>query len=208
MAWAARRQTTREEDTAYCLLGIFNVNMPLLYGEGSKAFLRFQEEIMKVSTDLSILLWQRRASSMNGMLAAAPSSFDKDGRNPLDLPRHKTLFHITRGWTTNNAGTDLQLHIYPYLLTHDTRKIFLACVHELNSLWLAEYGIFLEELNEFNGIEVRATSSYRRATVDGDAWIKVELPSRIQNPQLSLRRLFITRHAPLNYRTTDGISGF
>lgn len=33
MAWAARRQTTREEDSAYCLLGLFNVNIPLLYGE-------------------------------------------------------------------------------------------------------------------------------------------------------------------------------
>ncbi|KAK7890727.1 hypothetical protein LTR67_007936 [Exophiala xenobiotica] len=31
--WAASRETTREEDVAYCLLGIFGVNMPLLYGE-------------------------------------------------------------------------------------------------------------------------------------------------------------------------------
>ena len=34
MSWAARRATSREEDQAYSLLGIFNVNMPLLYGEG------------------------------------------------------------------------------------------------------------------------------------------------------------------------------
>ena len=34
MSWAAPRQTTREEDTAYSLMGIFNVHMPLLYGEG------------------------------------------------------------------------------------------------------------------------------------------------------------------------------
>jgi hypothetical protein len=38
MAWASKRQTTREEDMAYCLLGIFDVNIPLLYGEGSRAF--------------------------------------------------------------------------------------------------------------------------------------------------------------------------
>lgn len=37
MAWAADRRTTRKEDIAYCLLGIFDVNMPLLYGEGDKA---------------------------------------------------------------------------------------------------------------------------------------------------------------------------
>jgi len=42
MSWASERETTRTEDLAYCLLGIFGVNMPLLYGEGSKAFLRLQ----------------------------------------------------------------------------------------------------------------------------------------------------------------------
>ena len=42
MSWASRRETTRVEDMAYCLLGIFGVNMPLLYGEGEQAFLRLQ----------------------------------------------------------------------------------------------------------------------------------------------------------------------
>jgi hypothetical protein len=57
MSWAALRQTTRTEDVAYCLLGIFDVNMPLLYGEGKKAFIRLQEEIMKVSSDQSLFAW-------------------------------------------------------------------------------------------------------------------------------------------------------
>lgn len=55
MTWAAKRETTRVEDLAYCLLGIFGINMPLLYGEGPKAFMRLQEEIIKVSDDHSIL---------------------------------------------------------------------------------------------------------------------------------------------------------
>jgi hypothetical protein len=42
MSWASERETTRTEDMAYCLLGLFGVNMPLLYGEGNKAFLRLQ----------------------------------------------------------------------------------------------------------------------------------------------------------------------
>jgi hypothetical protein len=54
MSWASTRHTTRVEDQAYCLLGLFDVNMPMLYGEGPKAFLRLQEEIMKRSSDLSI----------------------------------------------------------------------------------------------------------------------------------------------------------
>lgn len=57
MSWAYRRQATRTEDLAYSLLGIFDINMPLLYGEGSRAFQRLQEEIMKVSNDLSLFMW-------------------------------------------------------------------------------------------------------------------------------------------------------
>jgi hypothetical protein len=50
MSWATTRQTTREEDKAYSLLGIFDVYMPLIYGEGSEyAFKRLREEISKPS---------------------------------------------------------------------------------------------------------------------------------------------------------------
>ncbi|PVH80147.1 HET-domain-containing protein [Cadophora sp. DSE1049] len=45
MAWASNRNTTREEDQAYCLLGIFDVHMPLIYGEGRRAFRRLEKEI-------------------------------------------------------------------------------------------------------------------------------------------------------------------
>ncbi|RDW56715.1 hypothetical protein BP6252_14008 [Coleophoma cylindrospora] len=57
MSWAAYRETTREEDIAYCLLGIFGVNMPLLYGEGARAFTRLQEEVLKEADDHSIFAW-------------------------------------------------------------------------------------------------------------------------------------------------------
>ena len=57
MSWASKRKTTREEDMAYCLLGIFGVNMPLIYGEGEMAFIRLQEEIIKRFDDQSIFAW-------------------------------------------------------------------------------------------------------------------------------------------------------
>ncbi|KAK5742348.1 hypothetical protein LTR17_003360 [Elasticomyces elasticus] len=59
MSWAAHRETTREEDRAYCLLGIFDINMPLLYGERSKAFRRLQLEIIRQSNDESIFVFDR-----------------------------------------------------------------------------------------------------------------------------------------------------
>ncbi|KAI1742782.1 heterokaryon incompatibility protein-domain-containing protein [Xylaria scruposa] len=57
MSWASRRKTTRVEDIAYSLLGIFGVSMALLYGEGNRAFIRLQEEIINQTHDHSILAW-------------------------------------------------------------------------------------------------------------------------------------------------------
>lgn len=83
MSWASKRQTTRAEDIAYCLFGIFGVHLPLMYGEGAgKAFLRLQEEIIKTSTDLSILAWSNDhldiAEDLNllsGVFARSPRMF-------------------------------------------------------------------------------------------------------------------------------------
>ncbi|KAK3299761.1 heterokaryon incompatibility protein-domain-containing protein [Chaetomium fimeti] len=57
MSWAANRTTTKPEDLTYSLLGLFGVNMPIIYGEGDKAFLRLQEEIIKRSDDHTIFAW-------------------------------------------------------------------------------------------------------------------------------------------------------
>jgi hypothetical protein len=56
-SWASQREVTRAEDTAYSLLGIFEVNMPLLYGEGPRAFYRLQEEILRQTPDQTIFAW-------------------------------------------------------------------------------------------------------------------------------------------------------
>ncbi|KAI0836743.1 heterokaryon incompatibility protein-domain-containing protein [Hypoxylon sp. FL0890] len=92
MSWAANRVTTREEDMAYSLLGIFDINLPLLYGEGQKAFIRLQEEIIRQSNDDSILAWGFSYSkdtlpwtphpitgSTCGPLARHPSAFSECG---------------------------------------------------------------------------------------------------------------------------------
>ena len=79
MSFASRRVTSRGEDMAYCLLGLFGVNMPLLYGEGEEnAFLRLQTEIMKVSNDESIFAW-RSGWLASGMLANKVRYFEHSG---------------------------------------------------------------------------------------------------------------------------------
>jgi ankyrin repeat protein len=90
MSWAAKRVTKRQEDIAYCLLGIFGVSMPMIYGEGDKAFRRLQEQIMKDLGDDSILAWhldprgeilQKTANAVFGtVLAPAPSYFANSGQ--------------------------------------------------------------------------------------------------------------------------------
>ncbi|KAI1753036.1 heterokaryon incompatibility protein-domain-containing protein [Xylaria castorea] len=97
MAAVADRTTTRPEDIAYCLLGLFNVNMPLLYGEGAMAFVRLQEEIMKVSDDHSIFAWTWIAE-LNGRITAEAVTA-RQGRLSLDYKpnfptnRLDTLLH-------------------------------------------------------------------------------------------------------------------
>ncbi|KAK4198331.1 heterokaryon incompatibility protein-domain-containing protein [Triangularia verruculosa] len=92
MRWAAGRQTTRVEDIAYCLLGIFDVNMPLLYGEGKKAFIRLQEQILLQGEDQSVFAWYMDKSeetppdALFGLLADCPDRFLASGRSELVTP--------------------------------------------------------------------------------------------------------------------------
>lgn len=58
MSWASKRQTGKPEDLAYCLLGIFNVDMDIRYGEGEyKAFIRLQRELIANINDESLFAW-------------------------------------------------------------------------------------------------------------------------------------------------------
>jgi hypothetical protein len=80
MSWAACRQTTRIEDIAYSLMGIFNVFMPMLYGEGRRAFIRLQEEIIKQTEDSTIFAWEANDTgdphiNRRGIFAHSPSEF-------------------------------------------------------------------------------------------------------------------------------------
>ncbi|KAE8149239.1 heterokaryon incompatibility protein-domain-containing protein [Aspergillus avenaceus] len=133
MSWASKRQTSRVEDTAYCLMGIFDINMPVLYGEGPKAFQRLQEEIMSHSHDQSLLAWGFSASSatsgvyhsdspaslgtvsdvskkpevLSGVLADSPAAFSGcEGLIPCDMDVLTTPFSMT------NKGLHLVLAVF------------------------------------------------------------------------------------------------
>ncbi|KAM7198365.1 HET domain containing protein [Rhypophila sp. PSN 637] len=127
MRWAANRTTTRAEDMAYCLLGIFDVNMPLLYGEAEKAFLRLQEEICRTSDDQTIFAWQHGTLSSSeqpiqtfktaaegqsfhtyrGLFARSPQE-DVTGEPPNDFEAYRRIQSL-EGVTIENNPPCMEL---------------------------------------------------------------------------------------------------
>lgn len=71
MSWAAGRRTTRIEDMAYALVGIFGVTMPVQYGEGQYAFHRLLEVLLRRVNEYSILAWAGPPSLYSAALPAS-----------------------------------------------------------------------------------------------------------------------------------------
>ncbi|KAM0142795.1 hypothetical protein ACHAO1_001033 [Botrytis cinerea] len=153
MSWASRRSTTRVEDQAYSLLGLFDVNMAPLYGEGKKAFMRLQLEILAVSDDESIFAWRDPSETGGGLLAHSPEAF-RDSAEIVSKP-----FDTIQKWNPNstrrphlmtNKGLQLELPLatpftdcscgYVRHLAHessaypsDTKLAPLQCCYEGNT---------------------------------------------------------------------------
>ena len=102
MSWASQRKTTREEDIAYCLLGIFRVNMPLLYGEGTQAFRRLQEQLIRTYHDQSLF-----AHNGDEILAIHPDQFRESGNIYPLKPRTTRL----NTYSMTNRGLHIDLPI-------------------------------------------------------------------------------------------------
>ncbi|KAK1818806.1 hypothetical protein LTR12_006733 [Friedmanniomyces endolithicus] len=120
MSWAAHRKTTRIEDVAYCLLGLFGVHLPPLYGEGENAFRRLQEELLRRSSDQSIFAWfnvnryllrydmPELAVLATPILASHPTDFSTSG-NVESLQRAPdTPYSLT------NTGLELRTRLKRY----------------------------------------------------------------------------------------------
>ncbi|KAI8945693.1 heterokaryon incompatibility protein-domain-containing protein [Xylaria longipes] len=100
MSWASSRETTRTEDMAYCLLGLFGVSMPLLYGEGDKAFLRLQEELVIAENDDSLLVWEKPSHDCWPRQIYSPARSRYAGRRETTKPRPLESVIHSQGSTT------------------------------------------------------------------------------------------------------------
>lgn len=115
MSWASARKTSRIEDRAYSLMGIFDVHMPILYGEGEKAFMKLQMEIVKISVDHSIFAWElpayTRWRTLCGVFATGPEQFSRGSQIRLDIDRY------SKDIPTSYEFTNMGLHIWLPVIT-------------------------------------------------------------------------------------------
>lgn len=149
MCWASRRETTRSEDMAYCMLGLFDVNMPLLYGEGGKkAFIRLQEEIMKNSDDHTLFAWtvpeevrsQPRGIKEVGLLAEQPLFF-RYSKDVLSFRR----WDVSDTFSMTNKGLRITVPLIDNVENEGNWIAYLDC-HELRNGQQCAIGIPLQQL--------------------------------------------------------------
>lgn len=170
MSWAANRVTTRIEDQAYSLMGLFDVNMPMLYGEGDRAFIRLQEEIIKYSGDHSIFAWPGILSDYDkaemydvihehqgGLLAKSPFAFALCGNIQSNQPgKPQQPFALT------NLGLSIELLLRPCSI--DTYQAKLDCClmeRDGTDEVVANISIYLRQTDQ--------DGQYVREVVDGSS---------------------------------------
>lgn len=125
MSWAAGRETTRGEDRAYSLMGLFEVNMPMLYGEGPiNAFIRSQGEIMRRSDDHSLFAWSDEEApdnQLHGHLVDIPDVFNFHN---VDMIRQNRYVRSKEPHTMTNRGLQIKLTLLPQL--KDMNMVYAA----------------------------------------------------------------------------------
>jgi hypothetical protein len=138
-SWAALRKTTRVEDMTYCLLGLVQVNMPMLYGEGNRAFYRLQLEIIKQNNEHSIFAWEPILEDwqMTAVLARSPRCFENPAK--IQPTVSKKPITATTHEVTNN-GLRITLPSLP--VGHNRCIVLLDCEDESGAV----VGIWLENL--------------------------------------------------------------
>lgn len=136
MSWYGKRRTTRLEDEAYCLFGIFGVNMPLLYGEGREAFQRLQREIIQTSTDTSIFAWDFRRYPDGGehrLFAPSPRGFLWHAGDVSTCEMSSSGSEMS----LSNQGLRISLPLLPWIGQYESNDLIaLLDCHSDGSKWI------------------------------------------------------------------------
>ena len=169
MSWASRRETSRIEDRAYSLFGIFDVHMPLLYGEGQRAFSRLQEEVIKKTNDHSIFAWDSTNLGFGGPLAPSPDEFFES----YDVVTDHAALQWNSAISFNNLGINLQVKLVEVPAESGAIFAIFPCT-KLNVN--ADYAMPLQRLavsaqcfeRAYNGrLELITSDAFRGAAIQG-----------------------------------------
>ncbi|KAG6329234.1 hypothetical protein ID866_9855, partial [Astraeus odoratus] len=140
LQWASRRYTTRSEDIAYALFGIFNLHLPVLYGESTDHALgRLLAEIISKSGDVSILDWVGPPSSFHSCFPANITPYQMPPLRPSlpNLLSPSSMTRIRKLMTLKNAR---RLHRMLAALPHPqfvNCRLSLPCmVHRVKTVQL------------------------------------------------------------------------
>lgn len=189
MSWASGRKTTRVEDIAYSLMGLFDVNMPLLYGEGKKAFIRLQQEIVKISDDESIFAWRDRDLVDSGIFAQWPKAFAGSG-NVIKIFNDEEHYVRRSPYTVTNRGLAIEIW--------GTSFVQLNCLWQPNSGTISVPQPIAIELDYFLGdVFVRSSPGhfFQRiwsSNVNYDKLVYVQSVYTVYNSHEQQHLLFIT----------------
>jgi hypothetical protein len=196
MSWAAMRETTRLEDKAYCLLGIFDVNMPLIYGEGMKAFDRLQTAILQTTSDLSIFAWtddRVPCPQYAGALAESPRQFAGCG-NINAVGGGSSIYG---NFIITNKGIQLETFLYAYPVDdeEDGRVTVRIALNLLCTLGGSMLQIYLRKID--GGIYARFRPDI---LVDGGAESLRREPRERRdngdNPLIPLETIILSKRLP------------
>lgn len=207
MSWASRRITSRTEDVAYCLLGLFGVYMSPLYGEGKNAFIRLQLEIMRSTNDESIFAWitdnENTINNHGSLLALSPTAFKYSG----DVRR--TYFDSSRPpFQMTNKGLRMELSLLRmtslgHKMPPDTQVAVLNCTRSGQATCIA---LFLRRRyrDEFVRIGIDSWQEWPRDLATSDSSKReVVYVQQWDISQQSQERQDVIVSARVNYFNTD-----
>lgn len=118
MSWASGLWAPRIEDKAYSLLSIFGIRMSIQYGQGRRAFLRLQTEILKSTKDSSLFAWKPlEFQKYHGVLARSPAEFQHFRYGPRQVFQMDGQFRLAHDGlaietTTIDVGHRMHLPLY------------------------------------------------------------------------------------------------
>ncbi|PGH34424.1 hypothetical protein GX50_02792 [[Emmonsia] crescens] len=188
MSWASRRTTTKVEDIAYSLLKLFDINMPILYGEKEKAFIRLQEEIMKQSDDQTLFAWKISDSqTYHGLLAKSPADFAESADMVRSLPAWNCL-----PYSVTNLGLSIEVPMIQWAMDTYFAAVDIQIESKINRL-----GIFLTFLPEKN--------QYARVMLNGKGF--AEFDSNLAS-KCEYRRIYVRQVISGKQKLPEKIYGF